>query len=147
MTTNPIHTTHTAAITELQQLIEEARQAHRLFGARDLDAREVRSVIADALAAVAIAEVLRQIRPTCAQAWRYAACNPAASTPVEECRSVLALHAPRGLRALTIHSLHQVHRITMSIDTPGNVLAAEQVGQEVYRRRIEPEDVAVYHHA
>lgn len=134
MTTNPIHTCPATATTELQQLIESCRFAHHLLDSQEVDNADVRRVIADALTAIQVAEILRQIRPTCAAAWRLAACDPSIDTPVEQANALLARFAPRGISDLSIHSLRQAQRACLVDLAPANVLAAERFSRELAAR-------------
>lgn len=134
MTTNPIHTAAAAAITELQRLVTQARYAHTLLDSNEVDNADVRRVIADALTAIQVAEILGHLRPTCAAAWRLAACNPSVDTPVEQANALLARFAPRGLADLSIHSLRQAQRACLVDLAPANVLAAERLTRELIAR-------------
>ena len=134
MTTNPIHTCPATAIAELQQLIDQCRYAHVLLDSAEVDNADVRRVIADALTAINVAEVLGYLRPTCAHAWRLAACDPGARTPVEESNARIAKLAPRGIADLSIHSLRQAQRACLDDQTPGGVLATERFTRELIAR-------------
>jgi hypothetical protein len=134
MNTDPINTTAAAARHELQELVDDCRHALRLLAEGEIDPGEARGSIADALAAIQIAEVLGQVGADEAAAWRLACCNPATSTPVEDAEAALARHGVPDLQRSSETDLRRVQIACLAVVAPGARVAADEIADELYYR-------------